>query len=62
MQVNNGRLILEDNKGGDVLEINCWGKNKFEFKVGHHCVWTIQKEGTISEITAYLTKLVEGAN
>lgn len=51
-------IYLEDNNGGDILEIIDQGNDIYTFQSGHQCVFNIRKTGTISDITKWLRDIV----
>ena len=54
----NSILTLEDNNGGDIIEIVPLGDDIYELKVGHNCVWVVDIYGTVSDIVRQLTKKI----
>ena len=51
------QLFLEDNNGGDIIELKKWGDNHFELIVGRCCVVVLKLEGTITDICDAISEL-----
>lgn len=52
-------VYLEDDNGGDFIELEPWGDETYKLTVGQCCVIVLEQEGTISEICEWFANVTQ---
>jgi hypothetical protein len=57
--LENKRIYVEDNNGGDIIELILSENNQVELRIGQHCIYLFIGYGTVSEIVEKLRKRLD---
>ena len=58
-KLENKRIHVEDNNGGDVIELILSEDNQVELRIGQRCIYLFIGYGTVSEIVEKLRKQLD---